>query len=196
MVFHYDSSDPLAVVTAPPPNESPEGKAAREEHEAEVQRISDQIDDELHAERANALETGAATTEALQTLWQIYSTPSASQTQLNANQNAHNNDDDGWSNLDSEGTTPREAPSRHVDGPNETASRAHKNLQQDFENKLVEGSQYFLKVREVDQKLDDLQHIVAEIRQHCGEAEMQLKLTEEASLSLLEQAESLRYGTR
>lgn len=52
MVFHYDSSDPLAIVTAPPPNETPEEKAAREEREAEAQRISDQIDDELRAERA------------------------------------------------------------------------------------------------------------------------------------------------
>ncbi|KAF8555617.1 G-alpha-domain-containing protein [Imleria badia] len=52
MVFHYDSSDPLAVVTAPPPDETPEEKAAREEREAEAQRISDQIDDELRAEKA------------------------------------------------------------------------------------------------------------------------------------------------
>ncbi|KAF8126016.1 oligomeric complex COG6 [Boletus edulis] len=139
--------------------------------------------------------TDPATTEALHTLSQIYSTPSASvatQTQ-NADQNAHD-DDDGWSDLDSEGTTPREGPSGHVDVPNETASRARKNLQQDLENKLAEGSQQFLKAfGEVDQKLDDLQNIVAEMRQHCDEAETQLKLTEEASRSLLEQAESLRY---
>ena len=51
MVFHYDSSDPLAIVTAPPPNETPDEKAAREEREAEAQRISDQIDDELRAEK-------------------------------------------------------------------------------------------------------------------------------------------------
>lgn len=51
MVFHYDSSDPLAIVTAPPPSETPEKKAAREEREAEAQRISDQIDDELRAEK-------------------------------------------------------------------------------------------------------------------------------------------------
>lgn len=51
MVFHYDSSDPLAVVTAPPPNETPAERAAREEREAEAQRISDQIDDELRADK-------------------------------------------------------------------------------------------------------------------------------------------------
>lgn len=51
MVFHYDSSDPLAVVTAPPPNETTEEKAAREEREAEAQRISDQIDDELRTDK-------------------------------------------------------------------------------------------------------------------------------------------------
>jgi len=50
-VFHYDSTDPLAVVTAPPPNETPDEKGAREEREAEAQRISDQIDDELRAEK-------------------------------------------------------------------------------------------------------------------------------------------------
>ncbi|KAH7881885.1 guanine nucleotide binding protein, alpha subunit [Phlebopus sp. FC_14] len=52
MVFNYDASDPLAVVTAPPPNEMPQEKAAREEREAEAQRISDQIDEELRAHRA------------------------------------------------------------------------------------------------------------------------------------------------
>ena len=50
-MFHYDSTDPLAVVTAPPPNETPDEKGAREEREAEAQRISDQIDDELRAEK-------------------------------------------------------------------------------------------------------------------------------------------------
>ncbi|KAG9311933.1 guanine nucleotide binding protein, alpha subunit [Chiua virens] len=51
MVFHYDSTDPLAVVTAPPPNETPDEKAAREEREAEAQKISDQIDEELRVEK-------------------------------------------------------------------------------------------------------------------------------------------------
>ncbi|KAG6370874.1 guanine nucleotide binding protein, alpha subunit [Boletus reticuloceps] len=51
MVFHYDSSDPLAVVTAPPPDETPDEQAAREEREAEAQRISDQIDEELRVEK-------------------------------------------------------------------------------------------------------------------------------------------------
>ncbi|KAF8132975.1 hypothetical protein EV363DRAFT_1099808, partial [Boletus edulis] len=87
--------------------------------------------------------TDPATTEALQTLSQIYSTPSASvATHI---QNADHDDDDGWSDLDSERTTPREGPSGHVDVPNGTASRARKNLQQDLENKLAEGSQHFLK---------------------------------------------------
>ncbi|KAI6003026.1 guanine nucleotide binding protein, alpha subunit [Pisolithus albus] len=35
MVFNYDATDPLAVITAPPPNETPEQKAAREEREAD-----------------------------------------------------------------------------------------------------------------------------------------------------------------
>ncbi|KAF9237712.1 guanine nucleotide binding protein, alpha subunit [Melanogaster broomeanus] len=52
MVFNYDASDPLAIVTAPPPNETPQEKAAREEREAEAHRISDQIDEEIRADRA------------------------------------------------------------------------------------------------------------------------------------------------
>lgn len=52
MVFNFDASDPLAVVTAPPPNETPGERAAREEREAEARRISDQIDEELRAEKA------------------------------------------------------------------------------------------------------------------------------------------------
>jgi guanine nucleotide-binding protein subunit alpha len=50
--FHHDTTDPLAVITAPSPNESPHEKAAREEREAEARRISDLIDEELRAERA------------------------------------------------------------------------------------------------------------------------------------------------
>jgi len=51
-VFHHDTTDPLAVITAPSPNESPQEKAAREEREAEAQRISDLIDEDIRAERA------------------------------------------------------------------------------------------------------------------------------------------------
>ena len=52
IVLYDDSPDPLAVVTNPPPNETAAEKAAREEREAEAQRISDQIDDQLRSERA------------------------------------------------------------------------------------------------------------------------------------------------
>lgn len=51
-MFNFDASDPLAVITAPPPNETPGERAAREEREAEARRISDQIDEELRAEKA------------------------------------------------------------------------------------------------------------------------------------------------
>jgi hypothetical protein len=51
MVFNYDASDPLAVVTAPPLNELPQDKAAREEREAEAQKISNQIDEEISADK-------------------------------------------------------------------------------------------------------------------------------------------------
>ncbi|KAG1726028.1 guanine nucleotide binding protein, alpha subunit [Suillus paluster] len=52
VVFHHDATDPLAVISAPPPNESSHDRAAREEREVEAQRISDLIDDEIRAERA------------------------------------------------------------------------------------------------------------------------------------------------
>ncbi|KAF8548578.1 oligomeric complex COG6 [Imleria badia] len=141
--------------------------------------------------------TDPTTTEALQTLSHLYSTPSTSVTahvqSPEQNANADDDDDDSWSDLDSEGTAPRDGASGHTNVSNETAVRARKNLQKDLENKLAEGSQHFLKAfGEVDQKLDDLQKIVTEMRQYCDDAEAQLKLTEEASRSLLEQAESLR----
>ncbi|KAF9457710.1 G-protein alpha subunit [Collybia nuda] len=44
--------DPFAIFTAPPPGETPEEKAARERREAEAQRVSDRIDEELKAEKA------------------------------------------------------------------------------------------------------------------------------------------------
>ncbi|KAI6121992.1 guanine nucleotide binding protein, alpha subunit [Pisolithus sp. B1] len=53
MVFNYDASDPLAVITAAPPSETPEEKAAREEREAESRRISNQIDEELRLHKAD-----------------------------------------------------------------------------------------------------------------------------------------------
>ncbi|KAG2342421.1 G-alpha-domain-containing protein [Suillus weaverae] len=52
VVFHHDATDPLAVISAPPPDESSHERAAREEREIEAQRISDLIDDEIRAERA------------------------------------------------------------------------------------------------------------------------------------------------
>jgi guanine nucleotide-binding protein subunit alpha len=52
VIFHHDTTDPLAVITAPSPNESAHEKAAREEREAEARRISELIDDEIRAERA------------------------------------------------------------------------------------------------------------------------------------------------
>ncbi|EGO03512.1 hypothetical protein SERLA73DRAFT_175022 [Serpula lacrymans var. lacrymans S7.3] len=52
MVFNHDANDPLAIVDAPPPNETPHEKSAREEREAEAKRISDLIDENIKAERA------------------------------------------------------------------------------------------------------------------------------------------------
>ncbi|KAG9308405.1 oligomeric complex COG6 [Chiua virens] len=136
--------------------------------------------------------TDPATTEAFQTLSQLYSTSVACVPYTDSTERSIDDEDD-WSDLDSEGTASGDNGSRQADITNETAARARKNLQRDLENKLAEGSQHFLEAfGEVDQKLDDLQRIVAEMRQHCDDAEAQLKLTEEASRSLLEQAESLK----
>jgi guanine nucleotide-binding protein subunit alpha len=47
-----DVDDPLALALAPPSNETPEQRAERERREAEERRISDEIDEQLKAERA------------------------------------------------------------------------------------------------------------------------------------------------
>ncbi|KZP29030.1 oligomeric complex COG6 [Athelia psychrophila] len=77
--------------------------------------------------------------------------------------------------------------------PGESAMRARKNLRRDMENKLAEGSQQFLHAfGAVDQKLNELQSHVADMRASCGEAEAQLQLTNEASKTLLDRAANLR----
>lgn len=48
---NYDD-DPLTAALAPPPNETAEQKEAREAAEAEARRISEEIDEQLKAERA------------------------------------------------------------------------------------------------------------------------------------------------
>lgn len=100
--------------------------------------------------------TDPATTEALQTLSYLYNTPSVSDAALSHTQSlehdADEDNDDSWSDLDSEGTAPRDGVSGHSDVANEIALRVRKNLQRDLENKLAEGSQHFLKAfGEVDQ---------------------------------------------
>ncbi|KAF9242033.1 oligomeric complex COG6-domain-containing protein [Melanogaster broomeanus] len=137
--------------------------------------------------------TDQATAEALQTLSDLYSTPSTS-APVQEHPRDREIEDDDWSDLDSEPRAFQDGAREHPDVANETAARARKNLQRDLENKLAEGSQHFLKAfGEVDQKLDDLQKIVIEMRRHCDLAEAQLRLTEEAGRSLLDQAESLRH---
>lgn len=44
--------DPFAIFTAPPPGETQEEKAAREQRELEAQRVSDRIDEEIKVEKA------------------------------------------------------------------------------------------------------------------------------------------------
>lgn len=50
----FDSdSDPLAFMTRPPPNETPEERRIRERDEAEARRVSEEIDEALAQERSN-----------------------------------------------------------------------------------------------------------------------------------------------
>lgn len=128
--------------------------------------------------------TDPATVEALQTLSQLYSPPQPDSAVNTA-------DNDGDDSSDSDEDTEQQHPQDDV--IDETAARARKNLQRDLENKLAGESVHFLHAfGEVNQKLDDLERLVAEMRVYCDEAEAQLKLTEEASHSLLEHAESLQ----
>ncbi|KIJ59706.1 hypothetical protein HYDPIDRAFT_32927 [Hydnomerulius pinastri MD-312] len=149
--------------------------------------------------------TDQATTEALQTLSELYSGGGATHSALTGNPPREQDprvkdddeDDDDWSDLDSPKapTTSQNDVSANdpPDAPNETASRARKNLQRDLETKLAQGSHHFLHAFEkVDQKLDELERLVNDMRACCEEAEGQLKATEESSRSLLDQAEGLR----
>ena len=43
--------DPLTLAMSPPPNETPEERQAREVREAEAQRISDEIDEQIRKEK-------------------------------------------------------------------------------------------------------------------------------------------------
>lgn len=52
MARSHDTEDAFEAVLAPPPNESPAQRAAREQREAEAKRVSDEIDDRIRAERA------------------------------------------------------------------------------------------------------------------------------------------------
>ncbi len=46
-----DAPDPLSAALEPPPNETPAERWAREQAEAHARRISEQIDDQIKAER-------------------------------------------------------------------------------------------------------------------------------------------------
>lgn len=50
-MVRHSSDDPLTLVLAPPPGESPEEKETRERAEVEARRLSDGIDDQLRQER-------------------------------------------------------------------------------------------------------------------------------------------------
>ncbi|TRM61353.1 oligomeric Golgi complex subunit 6 [Schizophyllum amplum] len=123
------------------------------------------------------------TREALQTLSELYTTASKGKEIAR--------DDDP----DDDAPKPAQAKDALLKElvPGESAARARKHLRKDMESKLAEGSRAFLQAfAEVDQKLDGLQAHVAAMRVACDEAEGQLKLTDDASRTLLERASNLR----
>ncbi|KAL1761228.1 oligomeric Golgi complex subunit 6 [Schizophyllum commune] len=128
-----------------------------------------------------------STREALQTLSELYTIPSKGKEIAREEE----------PEADREDEVPR--PTQAKDAslkeliPGESAARARKHLRKDMESKLAEGSRAFLQAfAEVDQKLDGLQAHVAAMRVACDEAEAQLKLTDDASRTLLERASNLR----
>ncbi|KAK7064568.1 E3 ubiquitin-protein ligase PEP5 [Favolaschia claudopus] len=130
-----------------------------------------------------------ATKEALQTLSELYATTtSASQGKEVARNLEENELEDEWTKPS--GAAVEELLAETV--PGESAARARKNLRRDMERKLAEGSHQFLKAfGEVDQKLEELQQHIAAMHASCDEAETQLKLTNDASATVLERAGSL-----
>ncbi|KAJ7071469.1 oligomeric Golgi complex subunit 6 [Mycena amicta] len=127
-----------------------------------------------------------ATREALQTLSELYATPTTS---LKGKDALRTTEDEPLDETARSGGA-EEASKESV--PGEFAARARKNLRRDMEQKLAEGSQQFLAAfGEVDQKLEELQQHVAAMHVSCDEAENQLKLTSDASAMLLERAGSL-----
>ncbi|KAI0768681.1 G-alpha-domain-containing protein [Trametes elegans] len=51
MPVRAETPDPLAIAIAPPPNETPAERWARDQREAHARRISEQIDDQIRAEK-------------------------------------------------------------------------------------------------------------------------------------------------
>jgi hypothetical protein len=51
MVRSHDD-DPLTIALAPPPNETPAQREAREKAELQARRVSDDIDEQIRGERA------------------------------------------------------------------------------------------------------------------------------------------------
>jgi len=52
MVTYHDPNDPLSILLAPPPDETPEQRKAREAEEEAARKVSLRIDEELKADKA------------------------------------------------------------------------------------------------------------------------------------------------
>ncbi|KAL0946384.1 hypothetical protein HGRIS_012614 [Hohenbuehelia grisea] len=129
-----------------------------------------------------------ATKEALQTLSELYTTHPTLTKGKQAERRA-----DAWEDDDGEAHNADSSSHLAEAVPGESAARARRNLRRDMENKLAEGSRQFLEaLGEVDQKLNSLQEYINAMHASCDEAETHLKLSNEASKSLLEHAHNLR----
>ncbi|KAG6910377.1 hypothetical protein DXG01_011092 [Tephrocybe rancida] len=51
MGYSYESEDPLTLALAPPPDETPEQRQAREYAEAQAKKVSDEIDEQIRKEK-------------------------------------------------------------------------------------------------------------------------------------------------
>ena len=151
-----------------------------------------------------------ATREALQTLSDLYYTP----TQVSGQRDKDADEEDDTEHAISQ--LSRTKPSKIDESfresvVGESAAKARKHLRRDMENKLAQGSREFVRLfAEVDQvcviacrlffclryltisqKLDVLQKQMQSMRQQCDEAESRIKSTSAESAALLNRASTL-----
>ncbi|KZS99108.1 oligomeric complex COG6 [Sistotremastrum niveocremeum HHB9708] len=118
--------------------------------------------------------------EALVTLSELYDTQR--ETQVNKRVDSDSEEED-------ESSSPEKTP---VLSRENVAEKARKNFRRDVGSKLADGSRKFLQAfGEVDQKLDVLQSVLADMRTTCDNAQAQLRSTGDSCSVLLNRANRL-----